>query len=184
MESLIPSRVLTSTEKARKPRRKGHPIKGYEAPYWLKRIGPYLVSLFLVLVGVGWTLYAPPSSFTSPLYLSLSLATSIITWWWSGQEPIPGRRRAKRGLQGNWLVLIAVLLADLVIGSAAHDLNATASSFSWAFFAAAVKLSFMAIFYQSLRPCPICTTTKWFQKYEGAWYCPRCGTRLQPDVAS
>src|SRR3989304_5926121 len=76
-----------------------------------KKAAPYVVSAFLIIVGLLWTAIAPPTSYASPLYILPSVAWLFFMVWWSGTEPIPGKRMAAKGLQHNWLVPLAALLA-------------------------------------------------------------------------
>ncbi len=100
-------------------------------------------------------------------------------WWWSGLEPIPGKRAGARGLQGNDLVWVAALGAAIAIGTVLGQMQNVASSFAWTFFAGAIKISVLASTRMKLLYCPKCGTTRWAQLYRNAWYCPRCGKKLQ-----
>ena len=143
-----------------------------------KKAAPYVVSAFLIIVGLLWTAIAPPTSYASPLYILPSVAWLILMSWWSGTEPIPGKRMAAKGLQHNWLVPLAALVAAAGAGVALGELQNLASSFAWTFFAGAIKIPVLTRFQMRLSYCPECRNTRWAQLHEGAWYCPRCGQTL------
>ena len=171
----------TNRKELSRARRPGHPVKDYHAPQWVKRIGPYLLSLFDVVVGCAWTGFIPPPSFFAAEYLLPSAAWMGLGWWWIGVEPIPGRRPAKKRLQGNWLVPAAGLALTLAVGSVLNVGTYLAPAFAWVFFGAALKLSVYALFFERHAYCNKCDATRWFQRYDDAWYCPRCGRRLESE---
>src|SRR4030067_3502661 len=51
-----------------------------------KKAAPYVVSAFLIIVGLMWTGIAPPTSYASPLYLLPRVALLVMILWRVGSQ--------------------------------------------------------------------------------------------------
>lgn len=153
------------------------PVGTIEAPDVVKRAGPYLLSLFLLVVGASWSLLVPPSSVASPIYLVAAIGWAVLTWWWSGTE-LPRKVKRQHPLKGNYLVLLVGLAVSFALGLAFGMMRDLVSAFAWSFFSGALKLTFTSL-TMKLQLCPRCKSTRWTVKYRAAWYCSRCGLKIQ-----
>lgn len=160
------------------------PASDFEAPEWLVRIGPFLIASWLVGVGLLWIGLVPPLKLDDPAYIVASIGWMIISLWWSGREPIPGKRQAATGLQHNWLVIVAGLALTLTAGTLAGRLQDAVSTFAWAFFGGAAKLTVDSLFIGKLLFCEKCGRRRWGVKSVGAFYCTRCGRKVDGAVPS
>ncbi len=178
---IVPMETEKQSSTPSRRKRPGHQLRGRVVPRWVRHSGPFLISLFAVMVGWGWTSFLPSPSFASVAYIAPSVGWMALAWWWIGVEPIPGKRKAKRGLQGNWLVPVAGLALTLVVGTVLNAGVELAAAFAWMFFGAALKLTLTALLSERFAFCGNCATTRWFQRHEHDWYCPRCGHKLVTD---